>query len=47
MDHLLRSETKLEVMTADHALTAVVEGAAHVLAGLSQYRKVIIKTARA
>lgn len=47
IDHLLRAETKLEVVVADNALTAVVEGAAHVLAGLSQYRPVIIKTARA
>lgn len=47
IDHLLRKETKLDVSVAEHALTSVVEGAAHVLAGLGHYRKVIIKTARA
>lgn len=46
IDHLVAHETKLTTVVADNALKAVVEGAAHVLAGLDLYRKVLIKSAR-
>lgn len=42
IDHLIRQETKIETTIADNALTAVVEGAGHVLSGLEQYRQVLL-----
>lgn len=46
IDHLFEHETKVQTVVADNALTAVVEGAAHVLAGLERYQKVLIKSTR-
>lgn len=42
IDHLIRKETKVETTVADNALTAVVEGASHVLSALDQYRSVLL-----
>jgi rod shape-determining protein MreB len=42
MDHLLKTETKIETSIGDNALTAVVEGAGKVLEDLDKYKRTLL-----
>lgn len=42
LSHLIKKETKINTIIADNALTAVVEGASHVISGLDKYRGVLL-----